>query len=327
MLARLQGASTSTHPAGVAGRPAQVFEREAYREAQEELFRAGANRIGSEIQLTEPAATDSVDALLVGIDRQGRSVIVRSSLGGIFLRRFSSQGALLGPEALVVKTWTQVALAMQPDGSFTLVWVGFDVLARRFDANGNPAGNVFQVDRRRLTNVQLPAAAATSDGGFVAAWTHCVAGSSPTNVICEIRARRFDANSHPTSGELVISPKDGRSHLFPVAAAGARGFFAIGWDSCRTWASDCRAQVQLFSPAGAPARDAPTLDLGDELLSALSASPAGFVGVLQSYACRPEFPDCVNSSPVGVYGWRFDFLHGAATPGSLTAPAAGSDTD
>src|SRR4029077_3216026 len=100
--------------------------------ARAQLFAPGGARIGSEIQVTEPTATDSVDALLVGIDRQGRSVIVRSSLGGIFLRRFSSQGALLAPEALVVKTWTQVALAMQPDGSFTLIWAGFDLLGRRF---------------------------------------------------------------------------------------------------------------------------------------------------------------------------------------------------
>ena len=91
--------------------------------------------------------------------------------------------------------------------------------------------------------------------------------------------------------------------------------------------NDCKVAVQLFSPAGVPARDLATLAIGNEILSAISASPAGFVGVLTNFACGAEFPDCVDMSPVGLYGWRFDFPLGGATPGSLTAPAAGSGRD
>lgn len=105
-----------------------------------------------------------------------------SSFQDVYLQRFSAAGQKLGTETLVNETadfnQRTPTLAALSDGRFVLVWIteqqrfenSVDVYARIFNADGSAAGSEFRINND--TNVCAnPSVAASSDGGFLVAWS------------------------------------------------------------------------------------------------------------------------------------------------------------
>jgi hypothetical protein len=101
--------------------------------------------------------------------------------GGIFFQRFDASGVAVGSETAVNTTTLRsqdepnvIGLA---NGGFAVLWdsqvdASFDenVLARVFDADGQPVTGEFQVNATVANDQRLVEAVALPDGGFIAAW-------------------------------------------------------------------------------------------------------------------------------------------------------------
>jgi hypothetical protein len=277
------------------------------------LFTSGT--VSPEIELSGRGAGG---LLVAGLDRGDNFAVawVRPS-GDFLVRRFNSQGMPLGrelsPTDLGDPTASSPSLTMQDDGSFTMVWHSDSsgsygtLVGRRFGPTGRPAGDELQINQDPLRDTRTVVAAMMMDGGLMVAWDRC--DYSNLTIPCEVRARRFGADLLPVAGELTVSPADGRSHFEPaIAAGGADGYSAVAWESCSSFAVDCKISVQLYDPAGSPAPDMERLELDDNLGDAAVAGGAGgFMVVFTAFACDNTSPDCHGTAPEGAYGWRFLF--------------------
>lgn len=140
-------------------------------------------------------------------------------------------------------------VAAFPDGSFVIVWTGADssfhgILARCFDAAGDPLGDPFEVTEEQILDQEFPVVAADSRGGFVVAWQ----SEFPA---VHLDLRRFDANCLPLSGDLPLGDSTGTpvDHLsLDMAADGA---FVAAW-SAGALDGDGGFAVREFTKAGLP---------------------------------------------------------------------------
>ncbi|MGH8631791.1 MAG: hypothetical protein ACREU7_13640, partial [Burkholderiales bacterium] len=96
------------------------------------------------------------------------------------------------------------AVAMDADGDFVVAWVsnsqdgsGYGVFARRFNVDGTPATAEFRVNTETADDQFGPAVAMDADGDFVVAW----ASANQDGDGLGVRARRFDADGTPATGE------------------------------------------------------------------------------------------------------------------------------
>ena len=186
-------------------------------------FPVNAYTTGSQAQ-TQVASEPDGDFLVVwtGPDADG---------DGIFGRRFYADGTPIGDEFQVnfytTSNQGSPALAMDPDGSFVVVWSGAQdgdtngVSGRRFDASATPMAIDFPLNSATAGGQQRPAVLTTGNGTFVAAW------ESPS-VGLDIFARQFDAAAAPL-------------------AMAADGSFLVTWESDGQDGDDVGVFAQRFS--------------------------------------------------------------------------------
>lgn len=142
--------------------------------------------LGGEFQVNSYTFEDQ-ERPSVAADGARRFVVVWQSYGqdgshsGVFGQRFDAGGSPAGPEFQVNLTtaWTQYgpAVAADESGDFVVAWNSLfqdgDVLgvfARRFDADGSPLGDEFQVNTYTSADQWTPAVAARGTGRFVVSW-------------------------------------------------------------------------------------------------------------------------------------------------------------
>lgn len=170
-----------------------------------------------------------------------------SSNAGVFGRRFSPAGTPQGAEFAVNQfTANDQALpsvAMDAAGNFIVSWssnfqtVRYDTMARRYGADGTPAGDEFAVPSLLDSEEWNSDVALNASGQFVVAWSRYTGASA-----YEIAAKRFDAGgvaqpSESAPGQFV--PPDGlearvntlrSGHQWvPEVAMAADGSFAVIW--------------------------------------------------------------------------------------------------
>ncbi|MBN9523109.1 right-handed parallel beta-helix repeat-containing protein, partial [bacterium] len=176
----------------------------------------------------------------VGVDGQGNFVVAWQT-GNPFgapyyevaARRFDAAGRPLDPAEFRVNAGTpgsQVgpAVAVEPGGEFVVAWLssptpseGGNVVARRFDAAGQPLTGDVQVNVTGPIARHTPPGLAVTGGGVVVAWGGRDFGTDG------IRVRRFTSALAPIdAAEVVVA---GGTGMRPdVAAAG--GGFVVVWD-------------------------------------------------------------------------------------------------
>jgi len=120
-------------------------------------------------------------------------------------------------------------VAMAGEGGFVVVWQqpdgdGDGIFVRRYGAGGGAIGAEIQVNTRTPGMQHDPAIATAPDGGFVVVWSSELAGSGA------VRARLFDADGVPVSGELPITDEALANWGSPDVAADGEGNFVVVWN-------------------------------------------------------------------------------------------------
>jgi len=162
----------------------------------------------------------------------------------------------LGPDFQVndYTTGSQQAplVTAAPDGSFTVVWCcGMarstadqrPLVARRFDAGGQPQGAEFAVSQ---SEPRYPSGVgADAEGDFVVVWGAGSAGC-PACWLDYVKARRFTAAGQPLAGQFAVSDPPGTAYTGGGrVAVAADGGFVVAWSEYGAWA-------QRFDPDALP---------------------------------------------------------------------------
>jgi len=205
-------------------------------------FRINGKPIGPEFQVN--TYTESAQVLpAVAMDVKGNFVITWESLEqdgddyGIFAQRFNKNGKPLGPEFQVntnsfrEQTWP--AVAMDAKGNFVITWEGLGdgsgegIFAQRFNKNGEPIGEEFQVNTHTIDWQEGPAVAVDVKGNFVITWHSYGQDGSEEGVF----AQRFNKKGKPLGPELQVNSYTKFFQEWPAVAMHKNGNFVITWHS------------------------------------------------------------------------------------------------
>jgi WD40 repeat protein/serine/threonine protein kinase len=225
-----------------------------------EEFRSNSFQLGLQI---DPSAA---------LDEQGRFVLVWSSADqdgsgyGVFARRYDRDGALAGKEFRVNTTteghqfWPSAAINSR--GEFAIVWSNqsqgessWDVHAQRYNADGNPVGDEFQVNRHEVGDQWGPSLALGDDGTLVVAWH----ADLPSGSGHDVYARCFDAEGMPQGDEFAVNRHVEGEQTWPTVEMKSTGDFRITWRSQSEGESERSVYAQTFRVDGQRVGDAAVL--------------------------------------------------------------------
>lgn len=119
-------------------------------------------------------------------------------------------------------------------GWVVIVWASYlqdgssnGIFGQRFDLDGSPIGEEFQINTTSSGNQTEPAVA-VGPAGFVVSWH----GPGLLEEDAEdIFARRFDPNGFPLGDEFRLNTYRSGKQLYPDAAVNDDGSFVIIWES------------------------------------------------------------------------------------------------
>lgn len=183
-------------------------------------------------------------------------------------RRFAADGEPLGAQFQVNGYTTghqyDVDVAVAPDGRFVVVWQsdgssGGDtslrsIQARRFAADGTPAGSEFQVNTYTTSSQSNPAVAIAPGGQFVVVWNSS-GSSGGDDSGYSVQGRRFAANGLPAGPDFQLNSYTPGPQGSPDVALLPGGGFVATWSSYGSGGSDVASlsiQVRRFASDGDP---------------------------------------------------------------------------
>jgi len=202
----------------------------------------------------------------VGVSSTGSFVVVWDSAGGqdgddlgVFAQRFDSAGAKVGNEFQVNQYTTgyqaRSRIAMKPAGDFIVVWASPQdaqlgaIMARRYDAAGNPLGGEFQVNTTELGAQYQPDVALAQDGKAIIVWTSYAQDGSSGGIF----AQRLDSAGARLGPEFNVNTYTTGLQSRPRVAAGPNGgdgHFAIIWQSLGPDGDGFGVRAQHFDSTG-----------------------------------------------------------------------------
>ena len=155
----------------------------------------------------------------------------------IFARRFDRTGVALGGEVRVnqVSDGQQagVEIAMAPDGRAVVVWEDdqdgngyYQIVARRLDAGGMPAGDQFTVNQVSDGQHRKPAVAMNASGRFVVVWEDDQDGNGHFQIL----GRLFDASGAPSGNQFTVNEVSAGQQRRPSVGMNGSGLFAVTWE-------------------------------------------------------------------------------------------------
>ena len=204
----------------------------------------------------------------IAMDAGGDYVIVWNSFGqdgdnfGIYAQRYNANGSAAGSE-FRVNTDTfgpqqAPSIAMDAEGDFVITWESdpniansnFDIYARRYNANGSPAGVAFQVNTATDGNQSASSIALDADGDFVITWHSDVLDNGDF----DIYSRRYNADgSAADTVEFIVNNVTIGDQESPRAAMDADGDFVISWHSSGQDGSGFGVYAQRYNADGSAA--------------------------------------------------------------------------
>ena len=176
----------------------------------------------------------------------------------VYAQVFGSDGAAIGEPFQV--GFSEAGLEELPsvaaleDGGFVIGWTmqnspqGERVLAQRYDAAGEPTGDLI-VLRELVGNSTTPVdLAGLPGGGFVATWSAVYNAQTG-----EVRARLYDANGALRGDTFQVNTHTIDTQWHPQVAAFADGGFVVTWQSeGQDSAGTSGVYGQRFNAAGIP---------------------------------------------------------------------------
>lgn len=172
------------------------------------------------------------------------------SLDYVKARRFTVAGQPRGPQFAVSDppggAYTGYgSVASHADGSFAVIWYDYGTFARRYDANGDPVGEVFAVPEA-TTDAESARVAPQPGGGFVVVWKELVPGDWDLL----LRGLRYDAEGLPAGA---VFPVAGPEPMFGGQDLAARsdGSFVVAWAAYSS-SSLLEVSARLLAADGTP---------------------------------------------------------------------------
>lgn len=199
----------------------------------------------------------------IGADTSGNFIVVwlenRLMSNGIYFQRYNKNGTPLGISTKVSDIgeyfyyYTAIDIAVAPDGRFVIAWSDYsgyvhNVFAQRYNSDGTPIGNIFQVNTTSAEGVWQTSIAIADNGNFVITWH-----TWNSTYYYDIYAKLFDFNGNPLTSEILVND-DALSSIDqwkPAVAMVSNGQFIIVWSDDRnynTYGSDIYGQ--RFSASG-----------------------------------------------------------------------------
>lgn len=206
-------------------------------------YDANGIKLGSEFRVNSYKTGDQ-EAPSIAIDSAGDFVITWESFGqdgdrsGIFGRQFNSLGIAQGTE-FRVNSYTpgdqqSPSVAMDGHADFVVVWStavedgdGFGIVGQRFDHNGSPLGQEFQINTFTTGNQVNPAAAMDLAGDFVVTWT----SQKQNNTYAGIYGQRFNSGGTPQGSEFRVNSFTKSDQKYSAVAMDSKGDFVSSWSS------------------------------------------------------------------------------------------------
>lgn len=266
--------------------------------------------VGGEFQISTGLTTIFLD---VAMSANGDFLVTfngrpagTSAANDLYARIYDSTGApktspfVVYPRQIPVTDFPSVTST--PDGSWILAWSGnpsgpnIDILAQRFDADGNLIGPQVVVPDP-VNAFRTDACVAASNDRIVASWT---TGSR------SVHARLFDGGLAPLTGDSLISTLPGVRTQLPACAMDGAGSFVISWTEVNDTipsrdGSGSTILARLFAPDGNPVGAELVVNTtapGSQGSSELAMSPDGRLAVVW----RGPGPDESSDIFVQLYG-------------------------
>jgi hypothetical protein len=212
-------------------------------------FDSAGNKLGVEFQVNT-TTTDQQWFPDVAVDPAGDFIVVWSSQPAnpgdpgpeVWGQRYDSAGVPQGGEFHINQYTTGAQLvprvAMDASGDFVVTWFSYgqigqyyDIIARRFDAAGNPLRDEFGVNTTTSGNQTSSEVEMDSAGAFTIAWDSNASGLG-------ILARRYDASGQPLGGEFRLNTDTALGQNAASVSLDERGGFVIVWQ-CATFGGPC----------------------------------------------------------------------------------------
>ena len=196
----------------------------------------------------------------------------------VFGRRFDASGAPITGDFQVWFTGVY-GLDVRPDvgmnaaGDFVVVWderigLSFPAMGRRYNSNGEPAGDVFPISDTSLVAYEARVAS-DSAGNFVVTWSNSslAVGGSGTGGTGDIRARLYDIGGVAVSEEFVVNEITTGLQSRGRPSLADDGSFVVAFNDGVVFDADVKGRK-----SGARAAPAITVDPSLEVPSAPSGS-------------------------------------------------------
>lgn len=229
------------------------------------------------LRLFDPNGRAVTDDLLVNLDTPGRQLypnVARSDRGTLVVawesrtvaeegdgfvicaQLFDSGGAALGGEIIVDDPSHDCRypdVAMDGTGGFVVAWLretGTDaIMARRFDPNGVPVAEPFQVSTAAISSITRPSIAMNSFGRFALAWD----GDPNRASEDDIHVRLYEPNTAPVDEPFLVNTIRLGAQQWPRVAINDANEFVVVWEH-DTGDPDVAAEVfaRRFGSDGGP---------------------------------------------------------------------------
>jgi hypothetical protein len=206
-----------------------------YRSIQGQLFDSSGASVGGEFQINTFTTGDQRTAAVTA-DCQGNFIVVWEirSYETVKGQRYDGNGAPLGGEFKVESRGYggQPAVGADALGNFTVAWSGAlaggvddsesSVEAQRFNTNGDPVGDQFQVNTYTTDWQEFPSIAVDSKGNMVIVWESDIEPGD------HLLAQYFNASGAPMGGEFQVSTEFYGFKTNPSVGYGS-GEFVVAW--------------------------------------------------------------------------------------------------
>ncbi len=194
-------------------------------------YDASGNPLSGEFMVNSSGGKHKKPSLMIAADDSFVIVWERKiSDTDILARRYDTSGNPIGGEFQLNASagkYGKPVIGMAADGSFVVAWVNQiddfnkDILARRFDASGNPLGGEFQINTSGGKQ-ENPSLGVASDGSFTVVW------DDKTGL--DILGREYDASDNPLAGEFTVNTTTAGEQSKPDIGMNADGDFVTVWE-------------------------------------------------------------------------------------------------
>jgi len=219
------------------------------------------NQLGE--TLTIDAGVQPRNPSLVSLEDGGFAAIWQQNRGQeIAAQRFDPDGTPVGEVMTLAsgeeqRTTTQPDLSVLDGGDLLATWEReaetTDIVARRFDAGGDPLGEAFRVNDTEREKQKRPAATALDDGGFAVAWTDWA--KIDDDVFSSIRMKVFDENGSTSGSEQIVNVTTEAGQRRPEIDTLSNGNILVTWqDKSDTGENQKNFDIKgrIFAPDGEP---------------------------------------------------------------------------